>query len=197
MKTIKKIIVLSAALLLAVSLPAASPAYVTKSGNGNATTGASVIFPSVSQQQIRLVNLNWNSDSNTATASYTTGLGAYSITATNPSSTYLTQYVNSVVGMVTNTGFILEHSGIGYYALLVATNNATNAVFGSGAFGVLSSVGDRLYQLDTAVTVPIGATTNAANGEALFVGAVGRPVRVIISPALSTNKINSAVARYE
>ena len=201
----KKIITLTAAVvalatfnLQLATVHAATPAYVTKSGNSiGGTNGAKVIFPSDPSLQIRVVSLNWNSDSNTAVASFNTGAGAYTITATNLSSTYLTQYVNTTIGMVTNTTFILEHAGVGYSQLLTGTNNLTNAVFLSGAFGVISSVNDNLYQLDTAITIPIGATTNAQNGDALYVGNYARPVIVQITPVLTTNKINSAVVRYE
>ena len=193
-----KTLLLSLTLGAALALWAVTPSYVSKSGAGNASAGAQVIFPSDASLQIRLVNLNWQSDSNSAVLSYTTGEAAYSITATNPSTSYLTQYVNSTAGMNSNsTLFVLEHLGVGYAALLVSTNSGTNAVFFTGAFGVQSSVGDSLYQMSTASTVLVGATTNAHNGEALFVGNYARPVRVQLTPALATNRITSATARYE
>jgi hypothetical protein len=192
------------ALLLGGSAWAAST-YVTKSAVGGAdatkpfVAGATAIFPAdpAGSAQIRVVGLNWNSDSNSALAVFNTGAGAYYITATNLSSSYMTQYVNSVVGMVTNTEFILEHSGVGYACVLTGTNNATNAIFLSGAFGVISSVGDNLYQLTSSNSIPIGATTNAQNGTALYVGAVGRPVLVRVGPSLATNRINTVTAIYE
>jgi hypothetical protein len=58
-------------------------------------------------------------------------------------------------------------------------------------------VGDSLYPLGTTNSVPVGATTNWQNGEALFVGEPGRPMRVQLTPALTTNRLRQATGKYE
>jgi hypothetical protein len=128
---------------------------------------------------------------------FSTGSNVVRVIATNLTTTYATQYVNSTVGLVTNTVAILEHAGTAYAALLVATNNLTNAVFGSGAFGVLSSVNDSIYFLGASNSIPIGAGTNSINGEAIYVGEVGRPVYIQLTPALATNRLNTVIGRAE
>jgi hypothetical protein len=198
-----KKLLLSAALGLATlagsihQAQAASPSYVTKTANGTAAYPARTVFASQDGMQIRIVSLNWQSDSATAVASFRSGEGAYYIRATNPSTSYLTQFVNTTIGMITNSTFILERAGVGYACVLTGTNNLTNAVFFTGAFGVQSAVNDNLYQLGSATTIPVGATTNAQNGEALYVGNVGRPVSIELTPSAVTNRINSATGRYE
>jgi hypothetical protein len=162
------------------------------------------IFPTSEGLQTRIVTVNWHSDTNTAALNFSTGSNVVAITATNIASTYQTQYVNSTVGLVTNSWCILEHAGAAYLSLLVATNNGTNAVFTnalvalSGGFGVLSSVGDNIYMLGSSNSIPIGASTNWQSGEAIYVAdRPSRPVLVQLSPALTTNRINSVTARYE
>jgi hypothetical protein len=181
---------------------AASPTYVTKTALGGGHTnpitgGATAIFKADPNLQLRIVGLNWNSDSNTAAAIFYPGAAAYAVMFTNPTTTFTTQYVDRTAGMVPQTEFVLEHAGVAYICTLVSTNSATNAVFNPGAFGVLSSVGDSLYALGVSNSIPIGATTNAQNGEAIYVGPVGRPVVVRIAPSLVTNKINTVTGRYE
>jgi hypothetical protein len=197
----KKLAIISGCALLALAAWAASPSYTTKSANGNSTAGAEVIFPSAAQSQIRVVNVNWNSDSNTAVLSYSTGAGAYYVSVTNAATSSTTNQINTTNGLVAGRVLVLESGGVGYAATMSSFNS--NATWGcyyvlpSGGWGVATTVNDDIYQMGTATTVPVGETTNSANGEGVFVGAVGRPVRIQLTPAAVTNKINSAVARYE
>lgn len=197
MKTLSKIICAGALLLLACRLPAASPTYVTKTANGLPAAPAEVFFLSDPNLQIRLVNLSYQSDTNTAAISIQSGTAAFGLLRTNRATTDTTQEVHTTSGMVTNKYFILEHSGTAYKALLVATNNATNAVFGSGGWGVITTTSDTIYQLGSVTTLNVGAATNSQNGEAIFVGNYGRPIYIVLSPTGVTNSITSAVGRYE
>lgn len=181
---------------------AASPTYVTKSGAGNAAAGASVIFPSDPSTQIRVINANWNSDSNTAVLSFSSGISAFSIAATNAATTSTTNQISGTNGLSGTSVLVVEHLGTAYAATMSSySSNATLGAFvvvGSGGFGVATSVGDSLYQMGTATTVPVGATTNFMSGEALYVGTYqGRPVRVVLTPALVTNILNSVTAHYD
>ena len=188
---------LTGAVLIALG---ASPSYVTKSASGNNTAGAAVIFPSEPAKQIRIVKMNWNSDNATAALSYTTASHAYSVSATNSSSTDITNRVNSTNGLTSSSVLVLEHSGVGYAATLSSwSSNATlgtYVVLASGRWGTTTSVGDNVYQMGSATADPVGATTNFQTGT-LYVGEVGRPVRIQLTPATTTNKINSAIALYE
>lgn len=188
---------LSLGLGLASSLFAAAPLYSSLTGAG--TTG--LIFPAQPGNQIRIVSANWQSDSNTAALTFTSGQGAYSVTVTNAASTSTTNSINSTNGLVASSVLVLEHAGTDYPATLSSfSSNATWGCFvvvGAGGFGVSSSVGDSVYQMGNSVSVPIGATTNWQNGEALYVASLpGRPVRAGLSPAASTNRL-TLTARYE
>jgi hypothetical protein len=178
---------------------AATPLYTSKNATGYAAAPSTVIFPSDPSSQIRLVNVSYQSDSNTAVLSYSSGVGAYTVLNTN-TTTGLTNIVTSTAGMVTGSVMVLEHLGVGYFATLSSTNNGTNAVLASGGWGVTPAVGDNLYQMGTASTVFVGSNGTATavqNGEALFVGNYGRPVMIQLSPALVTNRLNNVTARYE
>ena len=193
----KLILITCLSLAAAFKSPAATPSYSNKNAGGNGTSGAEVIFPADPQGQIRLVSVQWQSDTNTGALEFQTAVGAYTASYTNRSTTDTTQCVSSTSGLVTNTWLVLQHLGVCYKALLVATNSGTNAILGSGGWGVISSVNDAVYPLSTTNTISVGATTNWQNGEALFVGNLGRPVRVQLTPALTTNRLNSVTARYE
>ena len=196
------------ALGLALALPASasSPAYKTKSASGNAASPSEVIFPADPTTQIRLVNANWNSDTNNAGLSFSGGSTAFYVTATNVASSSVTNQINSTNGLSANAVLVLQHAGTCYSATVSTWNQftnsgpygGTNVVLASGGWGVSTGVGDDVYLMDTPVTVPVGATTNVMNGEAIYVANLsGRPVRVVLTPSLSTNKLNSVIGRYE
>jgi hypothetical protein len=197
----KKILLISAAIAaVALAAIAASPSYSTLSAGGNATTGAYVIFPAAASQQVRVVGLNWESDTNAAVFSFRTGTGAYVITATNAAAATNIQ-VNLTNGLAAGSTIVLQKAtGVTAVTTVyspLAGSSTTNLFLPAGGFGVAAAIGDEIYLMSAATTVPVGATTNWQNGEALFVGTVGRPVRVLLTPALATNRINAAVARYE
>jgi hypothetical protein len=187
---------LAVAACLGPRAEAATPAYRSFSAAGNATTGATALLPALPGNQIRLVSVQWQSDSNTAVLQFQTGVGQYTLTATNTSSG-VTQVVASTAGIVTNSLLVLQRDGTPYAATIVQTNNGTNIVLGTGAWGVAPQIGDNVYQLGPTNSVPIGATTNWQNGEALYVGNLGRPLRLCLTPALVTNRLTSITARYE
>jgi hypothetical protein len=184
------LIAMAAVATLAVAF-AATPNYTSKTGAG--TTG--LIFPSQRGNQIRIVSANWQSDSNTAALVFTSGQGAYSIAVANTNTAATTNVLNTVTGLAASDVLILEHAGVGYSASVISTNNGTNVA--TGTFGVAVSVGDPVYKMGNSFSVAIGATTNWQNGEALYVAdKPGRPVRAVLSPAATTNRL-SISARYE
>ena len=201
----KKISIAVTAVCLAVSALAASPSFKTLSDSGNAASPSEVIFPASPGDQLRIVNANWNSDTNNAVLSFSGGSTAYYMTATNQATTSTTNQVNSTNGLTANCIVVLQHLGTCYSATVTNWNCSTNSgVYGgtniviAGGWGVAASVGDNVFLMDTPVTLPIGATTNAANGDAIYVATLpGRPVRVVLTPAFSTNKLNAVVGRYE
>jgi hypothetical protein len=202
----KKISIAVTAVCLAVSALAASPNFKALSKSGNAASPSEVIFPASPGDQLRIVNANWNSDTNNAVLSFSGGSTAFNIVETNQASTSVTNKINSTNGLAASSVLVLQHGGV-CYAASVSTWNAstnsgfyggTNVVLASGGWGVNTSVGDNVFLMDTPVTLPIGATTNAANGDAIYVATLpGRPVRVVLTPAFSTNKLNAVVGRYE
>lgn len=196
MKLKNKILTVLGVCGIALASYAALPTFKTLSAAGNAAAPSVVIFPDDPNLQIRIVNVTYSADTNNAALQYTTGNGAYSLLATNTSSG-VTQVVNSTAGLVANSVLVLNHGGTCYAATLSSTNSGTNAVLVSGAWGVAPSIGDAVYQMGSTNAVPVGAATNAVNGEAIYVGNYGRPVMVRLTPCLGTNQLNAVSAHYD
>lgn len=164
---------------------------------GNPTTTAEVDFLSVPNLSFRLVNVYYKSDTNNGALSISTGLGAYAIAATNAATTTATNVFNTTAGLPASATLLLEHAGLAYVQTLSSTNSGTNVVLSSGGWGVLPTIGDSVYVMSTPVTLPVGAATNAINGDAIFIGNYGRPVRVQLTTPLATNNILAASGKYE
>lgn len=208
MKLNKLIITGLAVAALAVSALAVSSTftYTRASGYGSPATGpATVIIPAVEGRQIRVINVNYGSDTNTAAIAFQDGGAAYSITATNQATSSVTNQVNTTNGLSASL-VVLQHAGVCYTNTITAWNSSTNAgpyggtniVLATGGFGVATSVGDNLYVLNTAVQLPVGATTNVVNGEALFVTALtGRPLLVQIPQVSVTNRLFNVTVHYD
>lgn len=196
---------------VALTVFAASPRFVTKSDPGVAASPAEVIFPSDPSSQLRIVSVNWQSDSNSAALSFSGGSTAYNIQQTNALTSSVTNLIGFTNGLSASAVLVLEHAGVCYSAVVSSWNasatfvtnsgvvtGGTNVVLASGGWGVATSIGDKVFLMDTPVTIPVGITTNAYNGFAVYAATlVGRPVRVVLTPALVTNRLNSVVAVYD
>jgi len=192
----KKILIIAASLALAAVAHAASPTYTTLANNGNAASPASVIFKAAPQQQIRLVSCNWNSDSNTAVLSFTTGVGAYYTPITNAAAD-TNLYVNTTNGFTASSALVVQTpAGLVTNVTVSSLINATNVGL-SAAIGLALPPNSQVFIMSSATTLPVGATTNWQGSEAVYVGSVDRPVRVVLTPALVTNRLNGVTARYE
>jgi Phage capsid family len=125
----------------------------------------------------------------------------------------VTNAINSTNGLAASATLILEHGGVPYTATVSSygntgastlnggqTGSATNVnyvVLGSGGWGVAANVGDNIYLMGTATTIPIPISTNVIAGDAVFVGNYGRPVTVSLSTATTTNTLYSVSAHYD
>lgn len=192
---------------VALSVLAATPAYKDLSAAGTAASPATLIFPADPYgAQIRIVSVNWKSDTNNATLQFSDGATAFTQVSTNVATSSVTNQINSTNGLVPGSVIVLQHAGVCYASTVSTFNESTNAgpyggtnvVLASGGWGVAASVGDAIYQMNSPMTLTEGQTTNAMNGEAVFVSSLpGRPVMIKLTPALVTNSIPLAVARYE
>jgi hypothetical protein len=180
---------------LAVTSWAATPTYKSKTGNGDSTTPAQVIFPSDASTQIRLISVWWENPTNGARIMFSSG-GAAKRATGSAVSAQTSNWVDSTVGLVTNTTLVCEIAGVGYSTTLVATNN-TNLIWIYPALGVAITTNSSWYVMGTETSYPIQDSTNALVGEAIFVAEPGRPMRVRLSTTAATNRILSASARYE
>lgn len=202
----KKILIAAAAFASTALTCLAGPGFVTLSANGNAAAPASVILPADPSTQARLVTVNWSSDTNNAVLSLTEGLGAYTIVETNQLTTSVTNKIDRTNGLSANAVLVLQHAGVCYAATVSTWNSSTNTgfyggtnvVLASGGWGTNTSVGDTVYLMGNTTTLPVGATTNFQSGTALFSASYpGRPIRAQLTPALTTNKLNSVIFRRE
>ena len=193
----KKLLIAAALSLACLGTQAASP-FVTRTGStgpGSATNY--VVIPSFAGYQAILQSVQYRSATNVGVLGFQSGAGAWTQTATN-TTTGVTNQISSTNGLVPGSFLVLEHAGTGYIAALASLGQATNgmltnAVLASGGWGVAPSVGDSIYQLGTASTIPVGLGTNAVNGNCIFAGEPGRPIVVWLGPAGLTNYISATV----
>ena len=82
-------------------------------------------------------------------------------------------------------------------AMLKPFNVRYFIVTGAGGFGVNTTVGDVFYPMGKQSNIPIGASTNWLNGEAIYIGNTGKPVRVVLTPTTTTNNLYAVTGRYE
>jgi len=211
-------VILLSAFCLADCSQAALPTYKTASAYGATGLPAEVVFAADANSQIRVIYVNYSSDSNAAAITFSTGTTAYSLQATNPTTSWTTNVVNSTNGMVAGQTLMLQHSGtcytntistVGNTGTYTFTNGLGGQVIGGGAtnvsyiitaaggFGVLPSAGDDLFYMGQSTSWPVGATTNVIAGDAIFVGNYGRPVTISISLPNLTNRIYSASTHYD
>ncbi|MEI8288673.1 MAG: hypothetical protein WCH99_04325 [Verrucomicrobiota bacterium] len=201
----KKTLILAAALTTGLTALAALPIYNTKSANGNAAAPATVIFPADPATQIRVVGVNYTTDTNNSVLAFSGGSTAFSIVETNQATSSVTNKINSTNGLAGSAVLVLQHGGVCYAATVSAWNSSTNAgfyggtnvVLTSGGWGVRTSAGDSVYLMDTPITIPAASST-MIGGEAIYAATLpGRPVMAQLTPALVTNKLNNVTVRYE
>ena len=197
-----KLALLLFALALAHLVFGGMPMYKTSSAGGNGTAGASVTFAADPTCQIRVVSLYYESDTNTAALHFYSPSQAYAISVANTNAAYTTNTLSTTAGIPTNgASLLLVHGGTYYTGTIVSTNCAggsTNFMLAAGGFGSAVSANDDVYVLGAAgQSLTVGAATNSLNGEAIYVGNYGRPVVVKLTPALTTNRINSISVHYD
>jgi len=129
--------------------------------------------------------------------SLSSGVGAYTVVS-NAVSSATTIYIASTNGLKSGDMLVLQTAaGVNAYDTVASDPAASNAVvITASGFGVAVTAGDQLYKMSTASSLPVGSNTVNYQGQAIFVGNKGRPVRATLN-GTSTNTINSITAAYE
>jgi len=171
------------------------PQYLTTTATG--TTLSTAYFAAQPLQQVRIVGAICTSDLAGSVLSLSSGVGAYTV-ASNATSSATTIYITSTNGLVSGDVLVLQTwGGTNAYDTVASNPTASNAVvITARGFGVAVTAGDQIYKMSAASTIPIGSGTANYQGEALFVGNKGRPVRATLN-GTSANTINTFTARYE
>lgn len=181
-------------ILLVATLLSAWAADVWVKNTTN-TTSAVVIFPAVGNSRVRVTGLMGKSDKATSVWNIRSGVGEYTLTATN-ASTGTNIFVSNVSGLVSNDVIILQNiDGTCTSAIVWGTNNVTNLIV-TAAIGVNGAIGDKVYELGTAQTINVGAATVNYQGNGYHVSRGGVPVRIILD-GTSACSIDAATAIYE
>lgn len=192
----KKLFII-ASMLACVSALAALPTYKSTSASGS--TAATAYFPADPNSQVRVVGYNATSDKAGSVMSFTTGTTAFYVTATNLATSSVTNYINSTNGLANSATLVVQHAGACYANTISSYGTNTSGAFvvlASGGWGVATSVNDDVYLMSSATTIPVGATTSVQNGEAVYVGNYGRPVKVTLD-GTSACAINAISAHYD
>lgn len=188
----KKIVTMMA---VAMSLAAmAAPEYVTKSASG--TTAATVYFTADAVKTPRLAGVVATSDKAGAVLSCRAGAGAYVVTVAVSTTTAVNQWINATNGLEANDVLVLQKLNGNCYSSTVASAETNMVTLASGGFGIATAVGDSIYKMSAATSLPVGAATVSYQGEAIYAGNRGRPIRITLD-GTSACSIASATAAYE
>jgi hypothetical protein len=198
MKKLKVGMVTSAiALALAVGAWAAGTAYTTKQSNGSTT--ATVYFGATAGKQIRVVNLNGQSDKGAAVFSFRTGTAAYKV-ASAAVSTATNIVLTATNGLAANDVILIQTaSGSFTNATIHGFESTGTNVALTAQIGFAVAAGDAVYELGSATTIRCGTNNPAAPttyaGEAIYVGTIGRPVMIQVDGTSACT--NTATVAYE
>ena len=199
----KLLLIVTVGLALVMPSRATLPNYRTFTATNSALKPAQINIPADPNSEIRIVDVSWFSDTNNAALVFTTGSTPFTQTITNMATSSVTNQISGTNGLAPGQVLVLQHSGICYTNTVITFNQSTNTaspyqgtnvVLATGGWGVIASVGDSIYVMgQSPATRFIGATTNAFDGDAIYVGNYGRPVTVLLSPVSAFNSLNVSV----
>jgi hypothetical protein len=171
---------------------AAMPVYTTKTATGS--TSAEVTFLADGARTIRIVGAIATSDKAGAVLSLRTGETAYQIGYTNAAGTNI--YVTTTNGLAAADVLVIQTAlGSNVSAVVHALVNSTNVAL-TATTGFATRAGDSVYKMSAASTLPVAAATVSYQGEAVYAGNRGRPVRAVLD-GTSACTINSVTVRYD
>lgn len=198
----KLLLIATFGLALAMLSRAALSNYKTFTATNTVLKPAQINIPADPNSEIRVVDVSWFSDTNNAALVFTTGSTPFTQTITNMATSSVTNQISGTNGLSPNCLAILQHNGVCYTNTITAWNQSTNfgpymgtnIVLATGGWGVIASPGDSIYVMgQSTATRYVGATTNATDGDAIYVGNYGRPVTVLLSPVSAFNSLNVSV----
>ena len=201
----KLLTILAVGLVAGVTAFAALPTFRSFSGYGNAAAPATVFCPEDPNSQVRVIYVSYGSDTNIAQINFSSGGTAYYVTTTNQAATSTTNLLNSTNGLAPSGVLVLQHGGTCYSATIASWFSNTNAapyggtgvVLGANGWNVATSPGDEVELMQTALPIPVYATTNVLSGDAVFTGNYGRIVEVQFSSCLTTDRLYSVQTHYD
>ena len=183
---------LGLALAAIVAIPAAGADYVTKNASG--TTSCEVHFPADPQAQIRLVGAIATSDKAASVLSIRTGTTPYVIGSSNASGGTIS--VTTTNGLAADDVLVIVNAdGTHTSAVIAAFLNTTNITL-VATNGVVTLPGDEVYKMSAATTLKCAAATVNYQGEAIYSGNRGRPVRVVLD-GTSACSLDAITVRYD
>lgn len=188
----KKFLILIGVMLGLSGLAQTVPTFVTSTAQGSSS--ATVYFASQPLQQVRIVGAIASSDLSSSTIAFATGITPHSVTYSNASGTSI--YIDATNGWAASDVLVIEGKN-GTTNVTISSFTGSTNITTSASTGFATLPGDQLYKLGTAVTLTVGAKTNVNyQGEAIFVGNRGRPVRAVVT-GTSYSSADSITGRYE
>lgn len=193
------LIILAFLLALFFAVPAraqhvnASDGYVTAVATTN-TTLSEVVFSGAPTKLIRLLSVNYESESAGANLVMYAGTVPYGVTGVI-NTTNLT--VTSNAGIPTNRLVILQYGGTNWTATVLMTNQLTNVVLAGGSgLGFTPLTNSVLWMCGLLTQEEISISRGTKSGEALFSGVVRGPLAVRVDPAIASSNRLSATVKY-
>lgn len=172
----------------------ATDGYVTQTQNAPTTNYSELVFSGAPDRSIRLLCVDYRSDTNTAMLNLYSGTAPYTVTGVINGTNLV---VTSNAGIVTNQLCILQIGGTNWTATVLYTNQLTNVVLAGGAtLGFTPLTNSVLWHCGNRVLFPVNVGTGQRIGPAVFSGQVRAPVAVRIDPGVVTSNKLSVTAYY-
>ena len=194
--TTKNLLTIGLALALSAGELIAQNATTYTNLNASGSTSAEVIFAADPTLQVRVVGAIGTSDKSASVFSFRRGTTLATVTAATVNATNIT--VNSTNGFGASTNIIIQTaSGQVSSATThsVLSGNSTN-IWITATNAIVPAVGDTIFLMSGATTIKCGATTANYQGEAIYVGNPGRPVRCVLD-GTSACSLDSMTAHYD
>ena len=181
-------------LTLHVFAAAIKEGYVTRSLTV-ATNTAEVFFPQNPTKIIRLVSYDVNGDTNTATLTAYSGTMPLTITGIiNVTNLVVTANTN----VQTNAFVIIQRADDTIFSLTVLFTNQFTNIFIAGTNAIPVLTNDVLWVCTNLTQTVLGSNNVRLAGECLFATQRRAPLSLrVATSGVNSNRINSAVARYD
>ena len=173
----------------------ATDGYVSSQQSAPTTNYTEVVFAGSPTKAIRLLSVDYESETNSAFLHYYAGTVPYTVTGVINGTNLV---VTSNAGIVTNQLAILQHGGTNWTVTILYTNQLTNIVVAGGAtLGFIPLTNSILWHCANRYLTRVDVNARQLAGKAIFAAQVRAPLAVRLDPGVVTSNRLNATVKYE